>query len=635
MKHWLLLIFCSPLLSYAQITVSYSDTMTIGKVHGNVIRNYLVQGEDSVLSGKFEFKSTDLNEVLNKDGKFYYVSGFFQDNQPDGFWNFHFGNYETGSDYRVKDQRLNISLTGVQQRMTGIMSGGDPEGDWVLTVQHLKNSEAVKTPFSSNFNFKDGIPQASFQIENEYITLLGRVLRGGLAHDQWELVDKNTANSIEQWVFADGKLGKIFVQNDTISYTIDFQNYHLHNPIRIDLDTRYLNWLQLYCRLNHPEAPISESGIYQLLNENAVYYDQVDQLLQDFSTASIGPAIGVVASHDPLSTQEKALLDSIHSLISTAQMQYVDLDNDPQMQIMKLATKEVSNLFDVLDQINETYLMPLHELINYYNADVLDLVDRSQVVDMLGLAQPSTDSGLADSSTITANGVPIKDSIDESKLELATAYHAAWFSYDRIDSIAKELGRLASIRKKERELADLEKEIISKQKALKELADSLSVGTSGQEADAILQISANADRMLQEYSNRQNNDSIIVQAKNLISCLEQSNDLMMVVALQPGQWSQIEEAYFNQVWNPFTITVMDEQIKPRILAAYQQVLMPYLYDRIIDGFQCDETSELFFLFESINSRMLELVHEETGKLERKLRRADQPDEVLDLFKIDI
>ena len=83
---------------------------------------------------------------------------------------------------------------------------------------------------------------------------------------------------------------------------------------------------------------------------------------------------------------------------------------------------------------------------------------------------------------------------------------------------------------------------------------------------------------------------------------------------------EIKVAYTDQVWNPFTATVMSEQVKRHITGAYRDILVPYLFYELNNALSCNNTPQLISLLENTHKRMLELREEDTGKLERKLKR---------------
>ena len=78
---------------------------------------------------------------------------------------------------------------------------------------------------------------------------------------------------------------------------------------------------------------------------------------------------------------------------------------------------------------------------------------------------------------------------------------------------------------------------------------------------------------------------------------------------------------------------MDEEVKKRITTAYRKKVVPYLLDQVNNKLSCDNATKFIQLFEQLDKRMVEMRDENTAKLERKLRREQDPEAILELFQI--
>ena len=79
---------------------------------------------------------------------------------------------------------------------------------------------------------------------------------------------------------------------------------------------------------------------------------------------------------------------------------------------------------------------------------------------------------------------------------------------------------------------------------------------------------------------------------------------------------------------------MDETVKRRILSAYTNVLIPYYLKNITQGLPCENAPQWIELVNKTYDRMLELREEDTRKMERKLKKEEDPLVVLQRFKIE-
>jgi hypothetical protein len=112
------------------------------------------------------------------------------------------------------------------------------------------------------------------------------------------------------------------------------------------------------------------------------------------------------------------------------------------------------------------------------------------------------------------------------------------------------------------------------------------------------------------------------------------DSLATEVAMVPERWEEIKQEYRDDVWNPFTAIVMSEEIKKRITDSYRQVLIPYYLDQITNNLSCTNVRSLLQSLTSVHRRMLELKEEDTKRIERKLKREDDPEAIIELLEID-
>jgi hypothetical protein len=98
--------------------------------------------------------------------------------------------------------------------------------------------------------------------------------------------------------------------------------------------------------------------------------------------------------------------------------------------------------------------------------------------------------------------------------------------------------------------------------------------------------------------------------------------------------SQIGETYQDAVWNPFMAVIMNEEVKKRITTAYRRDLIPFFLDKVENQLSCENAGPLAEMMDQVHQRMLELREEDTSKLERKLRREQDPIAILELIGLE-
>ena len=78
---------------------------------------------------------------------------------------------------------------------------------------------------------------------------------------------------------------------------------------------------------------------------------------------------------------------------------------------------------------------------------------------------------------------------------------------------------------------------------------------------------------------------------------------------------------------------MSEEVKKRITDAYHKVLIPHVLKEVKSNLTCGAAGEWNILLAQVHERMLKMRREETSKLERKLKKEQDPGVVMQLFNV--
>ena len=109
--------------------------------------------------------------------------------------------------------------------------------------------------------------------------------------------------------------------------------------------------------------------------------------------------------------------------------------------------------------------------------------------------------------------------------------------------------------------------------------------------------------------------------------------LTLSVGALPAQKEEIEKVYLDAIWNPHLAVIMQEQTKKRITGAYNRFVLPDILNGITNNLNCENAASYNNLLEELYSRMLEMRDEDTSRLERKLKKEQDPQEILELFNV--
>ncbi|WP_344820934.1 hypothetical protein [Aquimarina gracilis] len=610
-----------PIVLSGQEKKLYEGPSQIGTYKGEASYHYVIANNDTLLNGSFLLKSSNLEALLKKGDISFSIKGNFKDNTPSGFWKFQFNEFKTDKASTVEDNQYLVNVSGTQQIASGTFQNGRPDGQWVYVVQQIKNSQVDKFTFKSVVDFNNGVPQLSFTIEDEKEELVGMFLRNGIAHDKWTLYSDENIDEIESWNFNEGILESVEIRsgNGRIEKIKIFDNVPKANTKTITLDKKYLDVLKIKLQKKDSKKLV-DGGIMRLLSQNDRYYKNIDSILSKKTSFTFLSKFNVKIPYFPLETIEKVRLDSISKNYESSRGISNSLLSNTQLTILRLSDENVRSLEESLEVISKKILDPLEELVSFYKEEKISFVSRKELL-----------------SKIWPDGVPDVHKIEKgvngnSLISVKNLSHKTLY---RLDSIQQILAKKITKQEREQEAIALEKKMIAQRNYLDQLSDSLRADTIPPVFFNTLQnIKKDTEDKLSKYSSINDVKAKLDYARELVQCFEKLDKVGETISKLPAQQYDIRSKYQDAVWNPFTATIMNETIKKRLIMAYEDVLIPYYLKRIEDGLPCEETEQWINLVEATYDRMLELRDEDTRKLERKLRKEDDPLVILERLSIN-
>ena len=631
----LVLVNCS---LYAQ--ANFSGPYQVGEYRGKAEFSYQLVEEDTVFNGPFEMQYSNLQNLFSKQDHYFSFQGAFQNDIPQGPWSFKFGEFtvDITEDLKVNNYRYEVKTKGTYHDASGDILAGRPHGIWTQTIQEIKASQVEETLFKSTIDFVRGIPQKGFRIQNDRLTLMGRFLRDGLAHDVWEVYGVEAPGAIESWYFSEGRLDRIVFKDNDSTITIPIYASNIENSQVINLDDRYLEVIKLNHRLATGDSVEIRGEMNRLLTENAILYRKLDNILVELGESQFMPEFKVRVNNNPLKMSELNHLDSIKASWKLSERISRELLQSTQLNILKLSDSETLFLLSVVGEIAEKQLVLLQEVTEFYDQNILSFVQRENMfVKLWPNVDPTTDITVtyeeADSMVTRSYTGPNAGAYKLAKDGIAGIYQLAKYVSGCMVSIQSRINEKLTKEQKQQELMTLEEALIAEVTALNNLVDSLRGETTGEIQNALNKVKQAAKQELSEYSAMEDMSRKPDQARLLTNCFNQMQDLSLTITTHPVRSNEIKETYIDEVWNPFTATLMNEEVKKHILEAYEKILVPYVFNQLKNDLSCSNAAQLKVLMDTIHRRMLELRDEDTNRLERKLKREGDPLTIMQLFNI--
>lgn len=624
-----LLFFAFSLLALAQERKTYEGPLQVGPYSGNAVYQFVISDLDTIYDGNFQLQQSNLETLVENEDTSFRFSGRFSKGIANGPWQFEFGEYQTNSKSQVVGYEYRVLVSGVQEVGEGNLINGKPDGDWIYTINQIKDSEIEKNIFTSRISFDEGVPRQSFQIENDSSVLVGRLLRDGLAHDEWSFYGTESVENIEDWFFDDGLLRKVNIKSNGISKEVDVFTKSVASYKTVALNEGYVTLLNSVINLEG-----AESQIVRLLSQNMGYYKKVTNVLNHLGSSGFETNMKVRLPHFPLDSLQNNTLDNIVSEYKDAADLSSMILGNSHLNIVKRTDTEALFYYNAARKINDDFLMPLSILVAHIDLDIVQYQEIPELLQRLWPnGKPSTDiSAVADEGgNIRTFSLPSSDEFEYESNDLLAVEALATYAKMSLEYIRGSLASRLTNEEQLQMLNGLEEELIGLNNELEQELDSVP-GLPSEYQDALKQLRNVADSSLTNYADIKNPIEKMDYARGAKTCLGGLRELAITIEQLPKQIKAVEKEYTDAVWNPFMANVMEEEVKKRIVTAYRDILIPYFMTTVTEGLTCENTGTLNEQMKSAHQSVLDLRNMDTRKLERKLRREKRPTEVLALIQ---
>ncbi|WNB18392.1 hypothetical protein [Marivirga arenosa] len=622
----------------SQYNFRYNGSFSLGSNSGMASYTFKMSDQDTIKNGAFEFIKSNPENLFHKNDSYLSIKGDFVNNQPSNNWEFKFGEFEATDSSYLADYQYRVNISGKQTHANGRLKNGKADGIWTHVTYKIENSIVKDTVFRSSLSFKEGVPQQSFRIQNENEFLAGRFLRKGLAHDRWELYSTESIETTEAWEFSEGLLKSISINQYDSIQSFPIYNDPIENSEIMNLDEKYLSIIQIQQRLSSTSRDTLPSGMLSMLKKNTGHYQKIEKLLQQLGEIDFMPKFKVKVASYPLLENELALLDSAAIYFQKVQSISDQLLKSTQLNLLKFTDPEVFFQLKAVQAIKSNHLKFIGDFMQYYEKGLLEHIKRDSLLSKLW----TYESQIFPIEVKYEEGDSLKSSIFsvenftfyKDEIGLEAIYSLCEYTYLYTLSLKEKLEQKLKTKELQNELQDLESGLINESNSLNKVIDSLQEKTSGNDSKLLTAIKSFSNEALKNYSSI--SDIVVKQeeAKNLTECMINLKMLANRFSSLKSQQKEIENLYIDEIWNPFTSTVMSEEVKSRIVESYTKILIPFIKDEIKNHLACDNVVSLYRLEQKIYDRMLELREEDTEKLERKLRKEKDPKSILTLFEID-
>ncbi len=628
----------------AQRTRDYSGPHRINGDTAQLRYTYYLRGSDTLAQGPIELRLTRLEKDRIAT---WHWQGQYERNRLSGGWDVRAEHLTPIAQIGTLERNVLFSADGWEWVLSASFRSGLPQGEWLLLRRHVAASQASDTLALSRMALSSGKFEGPVRLENraEGIKAEGQFSAGGLLSGLWRFESQEGSDTLTEWLrFEHGALDELWLVSGTD--TVLHQQFRFPNDPTtrqtIAFDSVAQRAIRYRIALRQPLSPTLSAVLerHHSFLQSGLSLPFLDPELGSLWAALPGEGFAqpqglIVLTEYPLGENEAATLDTLRNLTNELVARTDSLLKNPQYKLNRFGSLGLGLRYEALREIRGN-AHRINTLLNDLGDPAMRFVDRELLLEkrLSTFRYPGellVQTG--DSLHTEPYRFPVLKFHESPLVALGDHLRDCLTQTDQIREESKEL----------LEALKVEQYILAAETRMVELHDSVVALFEGQSAPEShssfhAQLNVPVQRFLAEelarYHNLEAQDKF-EQADRLIACLSQLTSLYDTLALLPIQLDRMDKAYTRQAYNPYTYTHLDERVKERIYAAYRQKLVPYLLEQTGRSLDCASIERLASNFGLLDRQMLAWLGEDTRKIERKLRRSDDPERLLKKLNLEL
>jgi len=595
-----------------------------------------------------------------KDGTFYFVAftedsvntdyylkyklnGNYHNDLKSGDWSYNFKRLTPQGGLSIESLSFNESAGGERFKIQGGFDGDEPEGHWEAMENAVDFSEIKDTAFYCTFNFKGGRLQRDFFASANNTSVHGQLDQSGFLHGEVTFdIQTNGKKIVDSRTYDHGRLtaSQLKIEGEVIERSflgLNFPSDTTTQFVELSWGEEYLKVMQLshFVPSKHLEERGLDASQFQIKGDTLLL--NALQALTHHNGVAVWPGqpsfsypkIKVVAQKYSPEKQKriKRLVQHFDSINKSVHQ----VLQDDQLEIAANADRRIA-VFQAIYELFQREVIPgYRSVVDLLKNPALRYLDEQVLLDQLKERKQLPDSLVVEQLDTVVYFPFDHESSDEK---------------DEIIAIDEQLGKIITylerLDEQIRPVLDREKQRLSlteDESAMVDLRDSIHAlynhpsKNSFQKRMSIPVINV-TQRRFKAYAQLPLNEKIN-RLSEINACYRNLIDLHSLLEALPDRRKTIEDLYTRTVWNPFTYTDMEETVKERLYSAYDEILFPYLMDRIEEQLSCNNVDAILVDLPALFERMKSLREQDTQTIEKELRRENDPQTIAQLLELKL
>jgi len=645
---------------YAQEKQTYKGKYTLRNgISGNAVFQYTTSGSDTIQNGTFEFEAATIDSSRGNFFNSIQYKGAYDFGLKSGKWNYSAKSLMPFNKFIERDYELIYQSTGKEFIANGNFIDGLASGNWEIIEQNILNSSPSDTLFYIKANFHKGTLRGKFEGISNKTVFTGSINDAGYVDGTWRITHQTSelGRVEESRHFKNGVLINHVIDFDLGSIAIKYVG--LDQEInddevweRVNFNSRYFDIIKsagvgaAYTGLS--EAVIDTKGDFNVNQITDATNKLMEEVLSSFNKSGetqywtlirgselIKPVYARLRKF-PLSQDEKQNLEEASRLLSESKDIFKAIFENPTVELDRHANKRLMFYYEFL-KIYQARTSRLADLVSQFSNPAFEYINREEIFDYLfsGMQYPESVKYEFKDTTFTEIVEFPKILIDQrGNANLAMRHLKSILT--EITKIESAIDIILESRIKEAKLIEKEKALVVKRDSVTSLFNS-DIGE--EEANPYLLMISNKVQSVtllafKDYASL-DLEQKVESIDELMQCFDAFIRLHNSHADIPRKLTRLNELYTRTVWNPYTMTDMNERVKERVYNAFESHLLPYYFNDIQASINCSEIGTKYNNFEMIYKRMVELRERDTKDIERELRAISSPERILRILSINL
>lgn len=635
-------LICCLVNGFSQKNIEYNGEFKLFNEFGNAKYYYTIQKPDTLKNKDFYFEKNFISQdSLQTVNKLIY-KGFYNNGIKSKTWTFNFLKlHQSGTPFVNSDVHIAYPSNGTIYTINAEFNNGEPNGKWVVWSSEIKNSEVKDTIFNVSAQLKGGKIINLFEAKDINTKVLFKVNEAGLLSGDYWFTDDYKKNK-EYRLYEDGVLKEHWVEENQKKQILISQNNNLDTLFyqTIPLDSMYLIYSKFLSITN-----VLKNNMYEKVFTNNLKVNSYLKSLNQFNNydlwvdgASAKPILYPLIKLPvyPLTENEKKSILNIFSNYNQTQKLLNGFLNNTNIDYYHHISRDIAKAESILTELEKIHFI-LNPVVNFINSPVLHFFNRS-----------STLKSLLPSITFNKN---IQYEFNDTIQKLNFNFYAFSSYYrnelEHLDVFFKKLkDSVENISKKVEPIIkklDGQTQLSSKENQLLLLNDSISWLFSSKNTlktynsyHQIFEVNmVNFSKsILKKYVNLEL-EGKIENLDEYLNCLNEIISFYNVLSKLPSDLKRLDELYTRIVFNPYTITDMEERVKDKVFSYFELVVLPEVFKEFNMNQDCNSFYIKVANLEKLYRQMVVLRDRDTKDLERLIRKNESQKEIFEMFNVKL